>query len=399
MDVVKPTNHTKVKKSKKKNTPDIILIAIIIAIVAFGIVMVYSASFNYCTRKGWEPTKLAVQQGIFALAGIAGMIFIGFKFDYHMLTNRRLVCIIYGVSTLMAASVRLIGVERNGAKRWIEIFGIGFQPSEFVKVAVILMLSSFIIRNKGQMNSMKNIIIGWLIALFPAGVVAIIGSNLSSGLVIAGIGAVIMFCCSGNLKVYALLVVMGLGIVFGVKELARVTPPGKDPNIPIVDKILSGYRLDRIRVWEDPWIDPVKDGYQPVQALLAVGSGGIFGVGLGSGIQKLGFVPEPYNDIIFAVICEELGLIGAICLLSTYAFLFLRGMRVAFKARDFSGTIIAIGVSSMVGMQAIINVAVNTNLVPTTGMQLPLISYGGTALIALLGSLGLLISVSRNTTV
>ncbi len=396
MEVMRSTNLTQRKKRQVQSTPDFILIAIILMIVAFGIVMVYSASFNYCTGKGWAPTKLAVKQLGAGIIGVVAMLWIGFKFDYHFCTNRNLVRVFYWGSTLLAASVKFIGIEANGAKRWIQIGGTQIQPSEFVKLAVVLMLTSFILRNRKEINKPINIIKGWLIVLIPAGIVVVLGTNLSSGLVIAGIGAVIMFSCTGKIKYYVILVAIGIGLIFGVRYLAAVTPKGEDPNIPVINKILSGYRLDRIRVWEDPWTDPTADGYQPIQALLAVGSGGLFGVGLGSGVQKLGFLPEPYNDIIFAVICEELGLIGALLLMMGYAIIVIRGMTIALRAPDFSGSIMAIGITSMIGIQAIINVAVNTNTLPTTGMQLPLVSYGGTALVVLLGTLGLLINISKS---
>lgn len=396
METIRSTNLTKRRKRQEQSTPDFVLMAIILIIVAFGVVMVYSASFNYCTGKGWAPTKLAIKQLGLGAVGIIAMLWISFKFDYHICTNRNLVRLFYWGSILLAASVKVIGIEANGAKRWIQIGGIQIQPSEFVKLAVVLMLTSFIIRNKRDMNRPINILKGWLLVLIPTGVVVVLGTNLSSGLVIGGIGAVIMFSCTGKVRYYLLLIALGVGLIFGVRYLASVTPKGEDPNFPIINKILPGYRLDRIRVWEDPWTDPTEDGYQPIQALLAVGSGGLFGVGLGSGVQKLGFLPEPYNDIIFAVICEELGLVGALLLMLGYAVIVIRGMAIAMRAPDFSGSLMAIGITSMIGIQAIINVAVNTNTLPTTGMQLPLVSYGGTALVVLLATLGLLLNISRS---
>ena len=164
-------------------------------------------------------------------------------------------------------------------------------------------------------------------------------------------------------------------------------------------EIFKPYRLDRIRIWQDPWIDPVGGGYQPIQSLYAIGSGGLFGTGLGLGVQKLGFLPEPHNDIIFAVICEELGLVGAALLLLAYAVLVLRGFSVAAHADDFFGALVATGLSGMIAVQVLINVAVNTNSIPTTGMQLPMVSYGGTALLILLGSLGILVNISRTAAI
>jgi cell division protein FtsW len=192
-----------------------------------------------------------------------------------------------------------------------------------------------------------------------------------------------------------------VGVVGGAASaiyiyILAITTSAADTELPgFIGLFLKPYRLNRLRIWQDPFLDPLGGGYQPIQSLYAVGSGGIFGSGLTEGIQKLGFLPEPHNDIIFAVICEELGLIGAILLLIVYTILVIRGLHVAMHAYDLFGALVASGIAGMVGVQALINVAVNTNTIPTTGMQLPLVSYGGTALIILLGSIGILINISR----
>lgn len=392
-------NRTKKRKKVKQGTPDYILLGLIILLVAFGIVMVYSASYYYCTKKGWAPTRLAVKELGLGIAGILAMLWVTYRFDYHICTNRLLVRLFYYGSTILAFSVRFIGQEANGAKRWIGIGPVQIQPSEFVKLAVILMLTSYIIRNRHNMNQIKVKAKAWLIAIVPAGIVAIAGSNLSSGIVIAGIGAMIIFSASPKIWYYFALIFLGVAVVMGARHLAKVTPKGQDPDIPIVNKVLEGYRLDRVRAWIDPFSDPQDDGYQAIQALYAIGSGGLFGTGLGHGVQKLDFMPEPYNDIIFAVICEELGLVGALVLMLVYAMVVIRGMTIAMRSPDYTGAFIAIGITTMIGIQAIINVAVNTNTIPTTGMQLPLVSYGGTALIVLLTTLGLLLNISRFSTI
>ncbi len=446
MQGVATTNRTKKRKKSKRDTPDFVLLAMIIMIVAFGVVMVYSASFYYSANKGWSPIFFARKQLMLGLFGIVVMLGITYKFDYHICTNRTLVRLFYWISLLMAASVKFIGVEANGAKRWIEIGPIQIQPSEFLKLAVVLMVTSYIIRNRSTIHKLRTRLIAWMIVGVPALVVTILGSNLSSGIVILGIGAFIIFVSSPKIWYYfgiAILgflliigvrqlaihtpkgediVILGIGafiifvsspkiwyyfgiailgflLIIGVRQLAIHTPKGEDPNIPIVNKILPGYRLDRVRAWIDPFSDPQDDGYQSIQALYAVGSGGLFGKGLAKGVQKMGFLPEPYNDIIFAVICEELGLVGALLLMLAYAIVVMRGMVIAMRAPDYSGAFIALGVTGMVGMQAIINVAVNTNTIPTTGMQLPLVSYGGTALVVLLATLGLLLNISRYSSI
>ena len=389
------------RKAKKyrKSTPDFVLMGLIILLVAFGVIMVYSASFDYATTRDQSAFYFAKKQLLLGLVGIAAMLWITFRFDYRICTNRTLVGIFYVMSVVLAISVKFIGKEVYGAKRWIQIGGIQFQPSELVKLAVILMVTSYIIRHRQTMNRIKTRIGAWTLVVIPAGIVTVLGSNLSSGIVILGIGAMIIFAASPRIWYYFAGVFLGIILVIGVRQLAAHTPQGEDTNIPIVKTILPSYRIDRIRAWIDPFTDPLNDGYQPIQALYAVGSGGLFGKGLSRGVQKLGFMPEPHNDIIFAVICEELGLVGAFVLMFIYGVVVIRGMRVAMRAPDYAGAFIAIGITSMIGIQAIINIAVNTNTIPTTGMQLPLISYGGTALGVLLATLGILLNISRYSSI
>lgn len=396
MQTAKTTNLTKKRKKSKQGTPDFILIGLIILLVAFGVVMVYSASYDYATsRLNRSTTYFARKQLLMGIAGTIVMLWVTFRFDYRICTNRTLVRGFYGFSVVLAASVKFIGIEANGAKRWIQLGPVQMQPSELVKLAVVLMVSSYIIRNRKNMGRIQTRIGAWLIVIIPALVVTVLGSNLSSGIVILGIGAIIIFTASPKIWYYFVFLAIGVAAVLGVRQLAIQTPQGEDTTIPIVKELLPAYRIDRIRAWTNPFSDKQGDGYQTIQALYAVGSGGLFGRGLSQSIQKRGFMPEPYNDIIFAVICEELGLVGALLLMLAYGILVIRGMAIAIKAPDYAGSFIAIGISSMVGLQAIINIAVNTNTIPTTGMQLPLISYGGTALGILLATLGILLNISR----
>ncbi|PHV71178.1 stage V sporulation protein E [Sporanaerobium hydrogeniformans] len=359
--------------------------------------MVYSASFYYATNKGETPIYFALKQLIIGIAGIILMLIITFKFNYRIFSNMFLAKVLYGISIILSISVMFIGQTVNGATRWLKMGPIQFQPSEIAKIAVVIMLSSYIIKHRKEMNKWKYIVGAWGIILFPTLVVAI--ENLSSAIVIFFIGLMIMFVSSP--KVWYYLAFMGIGacLAVGVYFLAITTEPNEEINIPIVKHILKPYRLDRIRVWKNPWLDPRGKGYQPIQALYAVGSGGVFGRGLGKGVQKQDFLPEPHNDIIFAVICEELGLVGAIILLLGYSILVVRGLSIAIRATDYFGTLVAVGISTMVGIQVLINVAVNTNTIPTTGMQLPLVSYGGTALAILLATLGLLLNISCTSSI
>ena len=389
------SNLTKKKKKVSKNTPDSILLAIILILVGFGIVMVYSASFYYATVRGTAPSHFAIKQLTIGGGGIVLMLVVAFKFNYRILSNRLLAGILYSISLLLSTSVMFIGKEVNGATRWIDLGFAQFQPSEITKISVVIILSAYIVKHRKEMHKLKYVVRAWGLVLLPTLIVAI--ENLSSAIVIFFIGMIIIFITSSKIRYYLLFGLIGISLAAGVYYLAMSTPPNQELNIPIVKHILKPYRLDRIRVWKDPWLDPVNKGYQPIQSLYAVGSGGIFGVGLGKGIQKQGFLPEPHNDIIFAVICEELGLVGAVLLLLGYSILVIRGLVIAVRASDYFGTLVAVGISTMVGIQVVINVAVNTNTIPTTGMQLPLVSYGGTAIAILLGTLGILLNISTSS--
>ncbi|MDF2877085.1 MAG: cell cycle protein [Clostridia bacterium] len=391
------TNLTKKRKRISKNTPDMILLGMILLIVGFGIIMVYSASFYYATLKGSQPASFAIKQLTIGIVGIVVMLGVGFKFNYRILSNMFLATALYSISLGLSISVMFIGSTINGATRWIDLGFTQFQPSEIAKIGVIIMLSAYIIKHRKEMNQFKYILRAWGLVLLPTGIVAI--ENLSSAIVIFFIGIMIIFVASSRVWYYMVLGIIGLCLAGGIYYLAMSTETGQELNIPIVKDILKPYRLDRIRVWKDPWLDPVDKGYQPIQSLYAVGSGGLFGVGLGKGIQKQGFLPEPHNDIIFAVICEELGLVGAVILLIGYSILVIRGLIIAVQASDYFGSLVATGISTMVGIQVLINVAVNTNTIPTTGMQLPLVSYGGTALAVLLGTLGILLNISATSNI
>ncbi|MGL6174304.1 MAG: FtsW/RodA/SpoVE family cell cycle protein [Cellulosilyticaceae bacterium] len=387
---------TRKKKNLVKHTPDILLIAMILLIVGFGVVMVYSASNYYAMTTFGNPLHFAKKQGMIGLAGIVGMFFVAYKFNYRIFSNMKISAIIYSVSLLLALSLFFIGVENKGATRWLNIGGISFQPSELVKIAVILMLSSYIVKYRNKLDNLLYVALGGIIVLVPAALIA--AENLSSAIVVAFVGFLILFISTPRIWYYVMGIIL-VGVVgFYMYYLAMSTAPTDDLG-PISGIFMKQYRLDRFRVWKDPWLDPKGKGYQPIQSLYAVGSGGLFGQGLGQGIQKLGFLPEPHNDIIFAVICEELGLVGASLLLLAYAILVLRGLAVAANAQDFFGALVATGISGMIGIQVLINVAVNTNTIPTTGMQLPLVSYGGTALIILLGTLGILVNISRTSNI
>lgn len=389
------TSHTltKRKKAPVKHAPDYLLVAMIVLIVGFGIVMVYSASHYHGMTRFNDAFMFAKKQFMFGLVGIIAMLGVTYFFNYRLLANLKLARLLYYGSMVLVLCAYVFGEEVNGSSRWLKLGPIQLQPSEIVKIAVIIMLSAFIMKYKKKLDQFTYVLWGAGIILLPTAIV--LKENMSSAIVIAGVGFLILFLSTPRVWYYIVGIIAVAILAVGAYYIAinNIQFEG------ILGDILPPYRLSRIRVWKDPWIDPIGGGYQPIQSLYAIGSGGLFGAGLGQGIQKLGFIPEPHNDIIFAVICEELGLVGAGLLLLAYGVLVIRGFSIATHAQDLFGALVAAGISGMVGIQVLINVAVNTNTIPTTGMQLPMVSYGGTALLILLGSLGILVNISRTATI
>ena len=381
-------------KRETKTHIDLGLFLGILVLFIFGIVVLYSASYYHGLTQMQEadPTHFVKKQFLIGTVSLFGMLFVGYKFDYRILKNIKIAWFLYFISIGLLLSLYVIGVESKGATRWIPLpFGLNFQPSEIAKIAVIIMISAFIVKHKNEMNRLIRVIQAWLIVLIPSVLIAM--ENLSSGIVVAFVGAVIIFMGSPKVWFYYVLAFIAIFLVAGLVLTIFNTPPDQELG-GFLGKILKGYRLERIRVWQDPWRDASVGGYQPIQALYAIASGGLWGSGLGNGMQKLGFLPEPHNDVIFSVIAEELGVLGIGFLFVLYSIIIFRGFSIAFKCNDFFGALVAVGISVLVGIQVIINACVNTNIMPTTGMQLPLVSYGGTALVILLGTLGILLNIS-----
>ena len=272
-------------------------------------------------------------------------------------------------------------VEGKDVKRWIVIGPINFQPSEIAKFAIILLFSSLIAANHKQMKSFK--FIAFLVVLLglQCGLV-VMEPHLSATVLIFAIGIVLLIV-GGLPKRYIL---GGVGAGAGLGILAVVTG-------------VIGYGSDRIKYWLDPWADAKGKGFQTIQSLLAIGSGGILGRGIGQSRQKYLWLPEPHNDFIFAIVCEELGLIGALVIILLFCLLVWRGFTIAMRAKDKFGSLLALGLTFQVGLQAMLNIWVVTNTIPNTGISLPFFSYGGTSLLILLAEMGIVLSVSRGANI
>lgn len=369
----------KLKRKKSVNTVgklDITFLSFVLILLTVGLVMLYSSSYAFSYNQYGSSYKFISRQAMFAAVGVAVMLAVS-RIDYHFW--RRFAWILYAVSTAMLALLLVLPpmVEGKDVKRWIVMGPINFQPSEVAKFAVILLFSSLIAANYKQMKSFK--FIAFLVALLGLQcVLVVMEPHLSATVLIFAIGIVLLIV--GGLPKRYILGGVGAGVGLGV--LAVVTG-------------VIGYGSDRIKYWLDPWADAMGKGFQTIQSLLAIGSGGILGRGIGQSRQKYLWLPEPHNDFIFAIVCEELGLVGALVIILLFCLLVWRGFTIAMRAKDKFGSLLALGLTFQVGLQAMLNIWVVTNTIPNTGISLPFFSYGGTSLLILLAEMGIVLSVSR----
>lgn len=358
------------KKEKQIYKTDMTLLALVLLLVVFGLVMLFSTS-EYNGRVRFHDSAYYFKKQLFATAlGLMAMYVVS-QMDYRFFT--RMAPAAYLLSMGLSTAVLLVGQEINGSKRWLNLGPLSFQPSEFAKVAVILFLA-------WQIDSTEKDTSGFwfmcrtMLTLLP--IVGLVGSNnLSTAIIILGIGVILIFVSNPRYAQFIGLGVAGIGFV-------------------AVFLAAESYRLERLAIWRDP--EKYEKGFQTIQGLYAIGSGGLFGRGLGSSLQKLGFVPEAQNDMIFSIICEELGLVGASALIVIFGLLLWRLCVISLHSRDLLGSLICAGIMGHMAIQVILNIAVVTNTIPNTGITLPFISYGGTSVVFLLGEMGLALSVSSH---
>ena len=353
--------------------------AVTLLLLIIGVIMVLSSSY---ARAYYDPSGITggkasyyfVRQLIYALMGI-GVMFLASripmklyrKYSFHFLV----------VTLVLLALVPIIGVKANGSRRWLGVGGLTLQPSELAKLAVILCFSVLICRFGGRMRSFRYGILPFLILLGVIVGLLILEPHFSASVIIITIGGVMMFLGGVGLGWFA----AAIGTILGALAVLLTFFP---------------YASSRINTWRDPFSSPTDEGYQIVQSLYSIGSGGLSGLGLGGSRQKFLYLPEEHNDFIFSVVCEELGFIGAAVILILFAMLILRGYWIAIHLKDRFAFLVCAGISTLLAIQVILNVAVVTNLVPCTGISLPLFSYGGTALLIQLGELGIVLSASRD---
>jgi len=371
------------RKPKIESYIDYSLVFIVLFLLAFGLVMLYSTSSYEANLDYGDSAYYFKHQLGPTIIGLGAMIFMSY-FPYRIL--KRFAFPIYVIAMFLLLLLIPFGKVINNAKRWIIIMGISIQPAEVAKFATIVFTSTLIIKLQKRLMQPK----GYATALaFPtalAFLVYSITSNLSSAIIIMGITVIMLFVSTPGYKRYIIAALSVLALAAVIVLIVANSANSSGMN----------YRFKRILVWLDPAAYASGKGFQTLQALYAIGSGGIFGKGLGESMQKMGFIPEAQNDMIFSIICEELGLFGAIAVMLMFLLLIWRLMVIANNAPDMFGALLVIGVMGHIAIQVILNIAVVTNTIPNTGITLPFISYGGSAVIVQLAEIGMALNVARN---
>lgn len=367
---------------------DMPLLIFILVLLAIGLVMLFSASYANSYYLQGNSYYYISRQAVFAIFGVAAMLLIS-TFDYH--SFHKLAIVIFGVSLFLLvfllicryAHIESIANWEGDATRWLNFGFVSFQPSEIAKFALIVLFAHMISRNLDRMDTFRYGVVPYVAIMGLVAALIFLESHLSATLIILALGAIMMFV--GGTKPRWFLI--GGVLVAAVLLFVVVTK--------------GGYQMDRIRIWLDPFSSDLDRDltHQTRQSLYAIGSGGLLGVGLGQSRQKYLYLPAPQNDFIFAIVCEELGFVGALVIIVLFALLIWRGVYVSIHARDKFGMLLGLGITFQVGLQAVLNICVVTNTIPNTGISLPFFSYGGTALLMLLGQMGILLNISRSANV
>ena len=360
------------------DTVDYPFLILVLLLLAVGLTMLYSAS----SAQSQYDTGYAISTRYLQKQGVCAIVGLGAMYAFSRIPVglwHRLAWPMYGASIVLLLLVLAAGQEVNGARRWITIAGIQFQPSEVAKFTMIVLFARLTRRFGPEAQKFRFGVLGFGTALLGILVPLALEKHLSAILLMGMVAVVMMYVAGTNPK--WLLAGAAGAVVFLVVYVS-----------------LMGYAGDRITAWRHPELDPGDTGYQILQSLYAIGSGGLFGLGFGKSRQKYLYLPFQYNDYIFAIVCEELGLVGALGIMALYAALILRGYRIALAARDRFSTVLAAGLTTLIAVQTVLNLCVVTNLLPSTGIALPFFSYGGTALAVNLGQMGIILGISRQKT-
>ena len=362
---------------------DLPFLLLVLVLLGIGMIMMMSASFPSAQAEG-DAFSYIKRQSIFAALGIFAMLWIG-KINYQRFRGAANIAIIVSVILLILVIIPGIGITRNHATRWLGLpiagLDLTFQPTEVAKLGIIVFFAASIAKKRDRMLTFRDGIFPYLAILVGMAFLVILEPHMSGAILLLGIGAVMMIV--GGIHWLYVAAAAGVGTL-GVYVLLFTD---------LMEKI--GYNSHRITTWRDPFWDPLEKSYQMAQSFITIGSGGLLGVGLGKSRQKFMFLPEEHNDFIFAVVCEELGLVGATLIMVLFALLIIRGYWLAIHARDRFGSLLIVGVITQIALQTFLNIAVVSGLIPATGISLPFFSYGGTALAIQLAEMGIVLSVSR----
>ncbi len=365
----------KIRPERVQGAMDLPFLLIVILLTSVGLIMMFSASYAAAYYYEGNSTHFLVKQGTVAIAGIVIALVIS-RINYQYFRVLSLPAL--AVSIVLLVLVLIIGRSGGGAQRWIYIGPLSIQPSEVAKLGVIMSFAYLISAFREKMRTLKYGILPFVTILGVICLLMYFQPHISGMILIVAIGGALMFVGGVHWGWFLGLAVVGAaGAWFVMNNMA--------------------HSITRLEIWHDPWSDASGAGYQTVQSLYAVGSGGLFGLGLGCSRQKYLYLPEQHNDFVFAIVCEELGMVGACIVLLLFALLIIRGYWIALKARDRFGSLLVTGITTLFALQTFLNVAVVTNLIPVTGVSLPFFSYGGSSLLLNLAEMGIVLSVSRQT--
>ena len=367
---------------------DMPLLIFILVLLAIGLVMLFSASYAYSYYYYGNSYFFISRQAAFAVFGVVAMLVIS-TFDYHHFHKLAVVIFCIAVFLLVFllvcryAHIESIARREGDATRWLDFGIVSFQPSEIAKFGLIVLFAHMISQNLDKMDTFRYGVVPYVFIMGLVAALIFLESHLSATLIILMLGAILMFVGGTKPRWF----IIG-GIVLAVGLTLLLLTKG-------------GYQMNRITIWLDPFSAELDRDltHQTRQSLYAIGSGGLLGVGLGQSRQKYLYLPEPQNDFIFAIVCEELGMVGALVIIVLFALLIWRGVYISIHAKDKFGMLLGLGITFQVGLQAVLNICVVTNTIPNTGISLPFFSYGGTALLMLLGEMGILLNISRSSNI
>ncbi len=372
------SNYDKKPEPSKKKVPrkyDTTLVAVIFILVLFGMIMVFSASAPTALAYQGNEYHYILRQGAFAFIGIVVMFFVA-RIDYHKYEKFAFGILVISALALFSVYIPGFGRVINDARRWIGYGSFSLQPSEIAKIGVIIYFAASLSKQKKKIKKFKTLIFPYIATIAFFALVLLAEPHFSCTVVLAGACLVLLIVGGARLIHILWLILAAIAAAVGLIASAP-------------------YRMERIFAFLDPFADISDTGYQIANSLYAIGSGGIFGLGLGMSRQKLLYLPEPHNDFIFSIVCEELGLVGAMVVIVLFVMLIWRGYRIAQTAPDNFGALLATGITTLIAIQAVLNIAVVTSSVPVTGVALPFFSYGGTSLVILLASMGIVLNISK----